>query len=100
MFRVTTRIENGDLVVKVEGSLAEPWVRELEACWRETVPVPGAARVTVDLTAVCHVDDSGRVLMERMYRDGASFIARGCVMPEVVREIAEAAGVAVAGGRS
>lgn len=89
MFRITTHTTDGELVLKLEGSLTGPWVAELDACWRGGIETLDGRRIRVDLTAVCHVDEAGRDLMTRMYRGGAHFLARGCVMPEVVREIAE-----------
>jgi len=90
MFRITTRTSVDELVLKLEGSLVGPWVRELDACWRDAVPKLGARRMRIDLTSVCHVDAEGRELMTLMHRAGAAFVARGCVMPEVLREITEA----------
>jgi ABC-type transporter Mla MlaB component len=91
MFRITTHTTDGELVLKLEGSLAGPWVRELDTCWRRGVEALDGRPVRVDLTALCQVDAAGRELMTQMYRAGARFVARGCVMPEVVREIAESA---------
>jgi hypothetical protein len=51
------------------------------------VPKLGGRRLQIDLTAVCHVDGDARELLTSMYRRGASFVASGCVMPEVLREI-------------
>jgi hypothetical protein len=92
MFRITTRTDADELVIKLEGSLAGPWVRELDACWRDAMRTLGGRRVRVDLTGVCHVDARGRDVMTLMYRAGAIFVAGGCVMPEIVREVTEAAG--------
>jgi anti-anti-sigma regulatory factor len=89
MCRITTRTSVDELVIKLEGSLVGPWVRELDTCWRNAVPKLDGRRVRIDLTAVCHVDTAGRELITLMYRRGASFVASGCVMPEVLREIRE-----------
>ena len=91
MFRITTRTSADELVIKLEGSLVGPWVHELDACWRDAVPKLGGRQMQIDLTAVCHVDAGGQELMALMYRSGARFVARGCVMPEMLREITEAA---------
>jgi hypothetical protein len=91
MCRITTRTSVDELVIKLEGSLVGPWVRELGTCWRDAVPKLGGRRLRIDLTAVWHVDADGRELMTSMYQAGASFVASGCVMPEVLREISEAA---------
>ncbi len=90
MFRITSRTENDEFVLKLEGCLAGAWVTELEACWREAHRLTGA-RLRVDLTDVCHVDAAGRELMTLMYLAGAVFVTRGCVMPELVREISKTA---------
>ena len=91
MCRITTWASVDELVIKLEGRLIGPWVRELGTCWRDAVPKLGGRRLRIDLTAVCHVDADGRELMASMYRAGASFVASGCVMPEVLREITESA---------
>jgi hypothetical protein len=98
MFRITTRTSVDELVIKLEGNLVGPWVHELDTCWRDAVPELGGRRVQIDLTAVCHVDAEGRELMALMHRAGAGFVTRGCVMPEVVREITETAGAAALSG--
>ena len=84
MFRITSLIEDGEIVVKLEGCLAGACVPELESCWRAARGLP----VRVDLREVCHVDAAGRELLMSMYRARVRLMTRGCVMPELVREIA------------
>lgn len=91
MLRITHHTTGDDVVLKLEGSLAGPWVRELAACWHEALSSEGHARLRVDLTDVSHVDAEGQDLMTLMYLAGARFVARGCVMPEILREISEQA---------
>ena len=88
MLRITIQRADDDLVMKLEGCLAGPWVHELDACWRQARAQVGG-RIRVDLRSVCHVDEAGRELMTRMYHAGAAFVASGCMMPEVVREVTE-----------
>ena len=88
MFRITPHVCNDEIVLKVEGCLAGPCVGALETCWRDARKDVTVRRVRVDLTDVWHVDRAGRELMACMYRSGVRYVARGCVMPEVVREIA------------
>ena len=87
MFRATPRFADNECVLKLEGCLAGASVRELDACWRDTTKALDGRSLRVDLTDVCHVDNAGRDLMTLMYLAGVRFTARGCVMPEVVREI-------------
>ena len=94
MFRITSRIEDGEIVLKLEGCLAGAGVQELDACWRAT---RDTRCVRVDLREVCHVDAAGERLLMSMYRARVRLITRGCVMPELVREIAE---LVDGGGRS
>jgi hypothetical protein len=87
MLRITPHLDNGEYLLKLEGCLSGPWVPELAACWRDATTTEQGRSVRVDLTDVCHVDDAGRELMTMMYRAGVRFIAKGFVMPELVREI-------------
>jgi hypothetical protein len=89
MLRITTDTSAGDYFLKLEGCLAGAWVPELATCWHQVSGIAEDRRVCVDLTDVCHVDDAGRELITLMYRAGVRFIARGFVMPELVREISE-----------
>lgn len=90
MFRITSLIRDDEHLLTLEGCLEGAWVRELDTCWRAAAHVPGR-RICVDLRDVCHVDAAGYELMTAMYRAGARFVTKGCFMPELVREISEAA---------
>jgi ABC-type transporter Mla MlaB component len=100
MFRITTQTADDELVMKLEGSLTGAWVREADTCWRDVMTAMEGRRVRIDLTAVCHVDARGRELMAVMHRAGAQFVTKGCVMPEVVREISESADAGLAHRRA
>jgi hypothetical protein len=99
MLRITTYTSDDELVMKLEGCLAGPWVHELDTCWRDAASRPGVRPMRVDLTGVCHVDAPGRELMTLMYHAGARFVTRGCVMPEIVREISQSAAVGPPSGQ-
>jgi anti-anti-sigma regulatory factor len=90
MLRITSHAVADEFLLKLEGCLAGAWVPELAACWRDVTAKSANRRVWLDLTDVCHVDDAGRELMTAMYRDGVRFVTSGIVLPELVREIAEA----------
>jgi hypothetical protein len=91
MFRITPQFRDDEVVLKVEGCLAGPCVAALRACWRDAREDAAGRHLRIDLTDVCHVDREGRELMTEMYRAGVRYVARGCVMPEVVREVARMA---------
>lgn len=88
MLRITLHDTDAKLALTLEGCIAGPWVSELEACWGDARQRQGSRRLEVDLRGVCHVDMRGRSLLGRLHDAGAEFIASGCEMPEVVREIA------------
>lgn len=90
MIRITIHHTADHLVFTVEGCLVGAWVAELETSWIQARPTLHGRHLRVDLRGVCQVDDAGRELMARLYADGAEFVASGCVMPEVVSEIAAA----------
>jgi len=90
MFRITTHGTDGELVMTLEGYLTGPWVRELQTCWAAVIEKAPGAQVQVDLTGLWRVDTAGRDLLAEMHGAGARLVARGCVMPVLVREISEA----------
>ncbi|MFL5638904.1 MAG: STAS domain-containing protein [Gemmatimonadaceae bacterium] len=90
MFRITTRGADGELVLTLEGNLTGACVEELDTCWQTVVSAAPGAQLRVDLSGLCRVDAQGREVLSAMHRAGARLVARGCVMPVLVREIAEA----------
>jgi anti-anti-sigma regulatory factor len=90
MLRISTQISPEKFGLKLEGWLTTAWVDELDTCWRAATNSVGTRRIVVDLSDVQYVDESGRDLLTDMYRAGVRFVAKGCVMPELVREISAA----------
>lgn len=88
MLRITVHGVVDHPVLELEGCVCGPWVDELESAWRDALTRSKTGRVHIDLRSVCHVDARGRVLMQAMHTEGTEFIASGCVMPEIVRELA------------
>ena len=91
MLRITIHRADDDVVMKLEGCLSGAWVAEMEKCWRQAMQTEQRG-LQVDLRSICHVDDAGRELMTRMSLDGVRFLASGCVIPEMLREISESTG--------
>jgi len=87
MLKITTRTETGILVLGLEGKLAGPWVDELERCWRSAAGTQPACPVRVNLSAVTFIDEEGKVLLEKMCREGAEFVASGCLNKCIVEGI-------------
>ncbi len=86
MLKITAHKSSNSARLTLEGRLTGPWVNELERVWqtvRPSVPVPPE----VDLTGVTFVAEEGRALLNRMWQQGAVFIAEGCCTGHMVDEI-------------
>jgi anti-anti-sigma regulatory factor len=88
MLRITVHDNPGDLTLQLEGRLAGPWVRELEACWQSTLGGQGKPILRFDLTGVTFIDTAGKAFLAARHAEGAEFVACGCWMRAVVSEIA------------
>jgi hypothetical protein len=84
MLKITVHTDTGMTMVKLEGKLVGPWVKELEAVWQEIEPGKSA---TVSLEAVTFIDDQGKDLLARMQESGAELVAEGCMTKAIVNEI-------------
>jgi anti-anti-sigma regulatory factor len=81
MMKAQFRERDGEIVLHVCGRLADEWVHELEKSWQES-----RTRL-VDLRGVSFVDPAGRRLLQRMHREGATFLASGLLIQEVVAQV-------------
>lgn len=91
MMRITVHDHPGSLTFQLEGSLAGPWVRELEACWQNTLARHRKSILRVDLTGVTCLDADGQACLAALHRQGAEFVAADCLMKAIVAEITSAA---------
>jgi outer membrane protein len=89
MLRITTENKRGKLFLSVEGSLSGPRVATLEQCWRELFANSPKQKFCVNLCGVSFIDNSGKVLLKEMHRQGAELLAEGCLNQAIIREIAE-----------
>src|SRR5262245_31361483 len=87
MLRITVHDDSDQLRLELEGRLGGAWVSELEDCWR-AASTDDKSRLWVDLRGVDSVDAAGKYLLALMHAAGARFIASGCAMSALVREIA------------
>jgi ABC-type transporter Mla MlaB component len=92
MLRITVHDTPPVLTFQLEGRLAGPWVRELEACWQDTLAPQRNPIHRVDLTGVTFIDAAGRACLAAMHRQGAEFIAPDCLTKAVVAEITQTPG--------
>jgi len=92
MLRITVHDTEETLTFQLEGSLAGPWLHELQKCWGDTLATRRRPVLRVDLTGVTSLDAGGRSCLTAMHRQGAEFIAADCLMTAVVAEITESPG--------
>ncbi|HJT19019.1 MAG TPA: hypothetical protein VJ746_01035 [Nitrospira sp.] len=86
MLKITAqKVESGTRLA-LEGRLAGPWVEELERCWREA-GASAKGDVVVDLSGVTFIEQTGKVLLKRMWQEGVKLLAAGCCTRSIVDEI-------------
>ena len=87
MMKAQIRQDGNEVTLQVCGRLAEGWVGELEKCWSAARTNHPGAQFAVDLRGVTFVDSAGKRLLGAMHREGASFIAGGLLIQEVIHQI-------------
>jgi anti-anti-sigma regulatory factor len=70
MLRITIDETPDTVVLRLEGSLIGPWVKDVEECWKNVFTAIGTRSVQIDLSAVQFMDTEGGVLLTRMYNAG------------------------------
>jgi hypothetical protein len=71
----------------LQGRLAEPWVTEVKASWKEARRNREGHHCVVDLTNVTCVGKGGEELLRSMSNEGAQFIASGFYIKDVLQEL-------------
>ena len=74
MFKIETIEYTSEIVLRLHGRLAGPWVDELESQWRRTNVLAGDRRLAVDLTEVIEIDGAARYLLQLMRVRNVSLI--------------------------
>lgn len=83
-----TQLQQGDqLLIRVEGRLAGPWVAELEQSWNQAAATRGSSAIEVELAGVSYIDEAGKQLLRRMAQAGTRLSAAGCLARAVVEEV-------------
>lgn len=89
MFRVTEHRAADRFILKLEGRCSSDVISELDAGFRAALSKAGNSAIWIDLSDVSRVDTAGLEQLTRMHRAGARFVARGCFMRELIREICD-----------
>jgi ABC-type transporter Mla MlaB component len=96
MLRITVHDAPRVLTFQLEGTVAGPWLKELERCWQDVLPSQCEPILCIDLTGVTSIDAAGQACLAGFHRQGADFIAADCLTKAVVAEITKAGDVACA----
>ena len=89
MLKITPHKTGDSTRLMLEGRLAGPWVDELERVWRDSKEsITGS--LVVDLTGVTFIEQEGKNLLSRMWRDGAELLAVGCCSRSILEDIMSA----------
>ena len=80
------------LTFQLEGRLIGAWARELEQSWMTARSILGPRTVIVDLTGLTFIDNEGKRVLTRLFREGARFRASApltrCIVGEITGEAA------------
>src|SRR6266481_2379999 len=90
MLRITVHDNPRSLTFKLEGRLAEPWLRELEDCWQNTLAGQHKPVLRVDLTGLTSINAAGQACLAALHRQGAEFVAADCLTKAIVAEVTQA----------
>ncbi len=97
MLRITMLDSAEALTFLVEGKLIGDWAKELEQSWKQAAAIRGHRALIVDLSETLFIDDEGRRVLAKLFREGA-FFRTACPMTESI--IAEITGSSGADGES
>jgi hypothetical protein len=89
MLRITVHDNPRAVTLQLEGSLAGPWLGELQECWRSTRAAACKPTFRVDLTGVTFISGAGKACLAALYRQGAEFVAADCLTKSIVAEITQ-----------
>jgi anti-anti-sigma regulatory factor len=87
VIRINVYHDGSSISFIIEGTLAGEWAEEFEKCWQREMASESFKSITVNLSAVSFMDEKGRELLERLYKQGATLKARGVMTQSVIDEI-------------
>jgi len=87
MLKITIHDGPEALTFQVEGKLIGAWAKELEQCWKTAASIRDRKALIVDLTETLYIDEEGKRVLTKLFRDGAFFRTAGAMTCSVVDEI-------------
>jgi hypothetical protein len=87
MLKITLHDGPEALTFQVEGKLVGAWAKELEQSWKTASSIRNRKALIVDLTETSYIDDEGKRVLGKLFRDGAFFRTAGTMTCAIVEEI-------------
>jgi hypothetical protein len=87
MLRIRVEELNHSVTLWLQGTLAGPYVTELENCWAIVLARLDNRGIVVNLDAVTFVDLRGKALLAEIYSVGARLRGKGAQSRHLVAEI-------------
>lgn len=85
MLKITIQKHDSDTTLVLEGKLVGAWVHEVQNSWQEQRAT--SRQLCVDLNGVTFIDAEGKALLGRLYKEGTSLVAQGCLTRAIVAEV-------------
>src|ERR1700693_3338371 len=87
MLKITIHDGPEALTFQVEGKLIGAWAKELEQSWKTAASTRERKALIVDLTETLYIDEEGKRVLKKLFREGAFFRTAGAMTSSVVDEI-------------
>jgi outer membrane protein len=87
MLKITIHDSPEALTFQVEGKLVGAWAKELEEAWTTASEIRNRKALIVDLTETLYIDEEGKRVLAKLFRDGACFRTSGTMTSCIVDEI-------------
>ena len=87
MLKITIHETTEALTFQVEGKLVGDWAKELEQAWQTSRPAQNRKALIVDLTETLYIDEEGKRVLTKLFRDGAFFKTSGIMTSGIVDEV-------------
>ena len=87
MLKITVQKGSGEKVIKLEGKLVQPWIKEFEATWQELLSARNGSALIVDLCSVTYAGEDGKQVLRLVHQAGARLLASSPLMSSIVKQI-------------
>ena len=87
MLKITMHDDPAALTLQVEGKLVGAWAKELEGAWNTASSMRNRKALVVDLTQTLFIDEEGKRVLTKLFREGAFFRSAGPLTDSIVADI-------------